>query len=247
MADMQQALQVGQIYVIHVWNGFEERRQRLEADFRAHGLEWTYILEGDIADLTEEILTTWFAPPFNIPSAGSSCVYKHLRACMRLLESNHPNALIFEDDAILASNFNAIFNQSIQEVHHLPTNIPLYISYENSGLDFIPASEQVPGQVLYERKAGRCAGAYLINRAFASLTLDYARNIRCSKAIDWVHNDLFAQHPEIKAYWCEPAIAEQGSHNGLYASSLESTPSGWLRKLSFVLQKWARQWKAKRK
>ncbi len=244
---MQQALQVDQLYVIHVWNGFEERRKRLEADFRAHGLEWTYILEGDISDLNEEILSTWFSPPFNSPSAGSSCVYKHLRACIRLIESDLQRALIFEDDAILAENFNPIFNQSIREISHLPETSPLYISYENSGLDFIPASEQHEGQVLYERRAGRCAGAYLINRAFAERTLEYARNIKCSKAIDWVHNDLFASQPDIKAYWSEPAIVEQGSHNGLYASTLESTPSGWFRQLSFRLQKWARRKRAGRK
>lgn len=247
MVDKQHKLQINQIYVIHVWNGFEERRKRLEADFRAHNLTWTYILEGDIADLNEELLSTWFAPPFHTPSAGSSCVYKHLRACMRLLESQHDQALIFEDDAILSADFNRIFNQSIQEIAHIPAQTPIYISYENSGLDFIPASEQKQGHVLYPRNAGRCAGAYLINRAFAHRTLDYARTRKCSKAIDWVHNDLFAEQPDIQAFWCEPAIVEQGSHNGLYASTLESTPSGWLRKWSFALQKWARQWKARRK
>jgi glycosyl transferase family 25 len=183
------------------------------------GLTHEFILDGNIDDLTDTVLETTFSGPMQRRRGSTSCAYKHLLACRRIVELKIPRALILEDDIIMLPAYRKTFSLCLEELHRRSLNNCI-ISLENSGHVFIRRSERTPGTLLYKKNKGRCAGAYLIDLECAQSILRYVEDHRVGEAIDWFHNRLFGENI-IDCYWLEPPVFEQSSNNGRMASLLE--------------------------
>lgn len=65
-------------FVLHVKQGYEERKIHIEKMMSDHNIPFQYILDGDIPDLTTERLDTYFSGARHSLSPGTSCAMKHI-------------------------------------------------------------------------------------------------------------------------------------------------------------------------
>lgn len=219
-------LVINNVFVLHVKKGYEERAKSIETQFTQHQIPFEYILDGDLTDLTSEIIEKYFSgQEMTIHKAFTSCAFKHILAYEKMIQEKMDYALIFEDDIVLSANFNAVFNQSIKEIQQKEEK-GIFVSYEDTTLEFVPKKELKQEKLLYPAKKGRCAGSYLIDYQTAKIMLNYIYEYKCHLPIDWLHNFLLDKNL-FSMYWCHPTIAQQGSHTGKFTSGL-STKQGTL-------------------
>lgn len=222
-------------YIIHVSTALE-REKHIKTQILDKGLEAQFINEGDIKDLTENILQTYFKGGMCVPQAATSCAYKHLRAYEYMLEQHIELALILEDDIILHQNFEAELKHIQAEIK--TTNIQaFFISLEDSDLRFIKKSTRLKNTRLYPQPTGRTAGAYIVDLEAAKRILEKIKTTKCDLPIDWFHN-LCASQKSIEIFWAHPTIATQGSLLGSIKSMIDNKPAHIWRILSFRLQRW---------
>lgn len=206
------------VLVLHVKKGYEERARHIEQMLHEKGIEFEYVTDGDKPDITADILDHYFADQMHQVTAATSCALKHLYAYERILQNNWNSALILEDDMIFYKHFIPIFNKCMQECkeRELPN---IFISFEDSSLHFVPKSQRKKGILLYPAKRDRFAGCYYISRECAQLIINYVATHKCHLPIDLFHKDLTVK-ASLPYYWCHPTIATQGTHTGLYSSSI---------------------------
>lgn len=205
------------ILVLHVREGYEDRKEHIDKMMNHRGYTFEYILDGDICDLTDDILNKYFTGEMHQRSAATSCAMKHLLACKYIIEHNLHGALILEDDMVLYSNFELVFNESMKELRERNLHCAL-ISFEDSCLIFVPRSERIRGQHLYAKHRDRFAGSLYYTREAAEFIISHATMEHCNLPIDLWHTALISKG--LGYYWCHPCIATQGTHTGLFASSI---------------------------
>ena len=106
------------VFVLHVKKGYEDREQHIKGMLQEMNIPFSWILDGDIADLTPEILDKYFAGDMHKAGATASCAYKHVLACKEIIAKNLDGALILEDDIQLdPCLFIDIFNKSLTELN----------------------------------------------------------------------------------------------------------------------------------
>lgn len=207
------------VLVLHVKKGYEDREKHIEQMMRNHHLPYIFILDGDIPDLTEELVNQYFTgDTMRVIGPQSSCAMKHLLACQYILNHDLKGALILEDDMVLYENFNRVYEESLLEMEKRKLKNAL-ISFEDSSLHFVPRSERKRGQHLYAHDRDRFAGAYYCSREAAQLILNYVEKHKCDLPIDCFHKALI-QRAGLLYLWCHPCIATQGTHTGLFVSSI---------------------------
>lgn len=229
-------LDVDRVYVIHVRKGAEDRAASIERQLALLGIEFEYVLDGDRDQLTPELIARWFRAPMAAATAETSCAFKHLTACERIVRDGRDAALVLEDDIVLPAHFVEALNRSIRELRTRADATPgmAYVSLENTGLEtFIPP---VGGQTLVRADHGRAAGAYWLSRGTAERILHHAERERLQEPVDHFLNRL-ARTGEMQVWWRHPAIAEQGSHNGMFSSLLVPGRGGPVRRLKWLARK----------
>ena len=159
---------------------------------------------------------------------------KHILIYEQIIRDKAPFALVFEDDIVLKPDFISIFNKSLAEIEKRPDieRNKLFVSYEDTTLRFIKKKDLKKNQLLYPQPSGRCAGAYLVSLEMAQIIVDFIKANKCHIIIDWFHNYL-AEQKLLQFYWCEPAIADQGSHSGMFDSSLSHKKQTAFRRLKW--------------
>ncbi len=206
------------ILVLHVRNGYEDRQLHIDSMMSSRGYAFEYVTEGDMCDLNEQVLDEYFTGNMHEVKAETSCAMKHLLACKRIVDENLPGALVLEDDMVLYSNFERVFDRCMKEIKDRGlTNA--FVSFEDSILKFVPRSERIKGQHLYKKDRDRYAGAYYCTRDAAKVIIDFVEREKCHLPIDLLHSFL-SKKGMLNYYWCQPTIATQGSHMGLFSSSI---------------------------
>lgn len=234
------AMANGETLVLHVKKGFENRARHIEKMLGRMGIRFEYILDGDVEDITPDILRRYFkGDKMAGPYPHTSCALKHLAAYRVILERGLDGALVLEDDIFLKKNFIKVFNKSMEELDALSDSgvLPVIVSYEDTRLRFVPRSRRRKGVVLYDGDRDRMAGAYYINRAAASVVLGHAETKRVDIQIDLLHCALL-RDGRLRYLWCQPTVATQGSHNGRLASGIAInksvfSPPAWRLKLVY--------------
>lgn len=206
------------VLVLHVKHGYEDRARNIEAIMNGLGISFEYITDGDMDDITPEIMDRYFSGIMHKIFAPTSCTLKHFYAYEYILKYNLPGALILEDDMVLYNNFIPIFNKCMQERHRRDLE-NILISFEDSNLSFVPRSQRVKGLHLYKGSRDRFAGCYYISNVCARQIMQYVNDNKCDLPIDCFHNALRVRIG-LPYYWCHPTIATQGSHTGLFRSSI---------------------------
>ena len=229
------------VLIIHA-KKLTDRLPHIENQLKKHlaGYEWQYILDADKEELTEELLDQYFVvgTEMHKMTSAASCSLKHLLACQYVVDHQLDGALILEDDIILHKNFRPMMEKSLAEHQNRFSDRPVFVSYEDSSLQFVPRSIRKKNQMLYKSPAWRTrfAGCYYVNNLAAKAIVDYAHHQKLGMPIDHLHITLY-DLKQMDIYWCHPAIATQGSCSGLFLSSvgqrrwLENVR--WLLKLSY--------------
>lgn len=221
-----------QVLIIHV-RGNEERKRYVQKQVDRLGMPCEYILDGNVEDLTPEIIDRYFKDNGREDTMRgafprTSCAYKHLLACRYIVEHNLDGALILEDDIRLYDNFRKVFSQSMAEYHDHHADEPFMANYEESGLMFIPRSQRVKGQVLYQVQRDRFTGCFFINRKAAEIILEYTERDKMELAIDRQHSKL-VQEGLLTYYWSHPCIACQCSCDGSMPTMIPTRPRPYKR------------------
>jgi len=150
-----------------------------------------------------------------------SLIMKHFHVYRQAI--HHDISLIFEDDVILADNFNETLQKYMSQ---LPKDFDMLFIGDGCNLH-IPS---VPNKNIYEKGlyptkwggngASRCSDSYIISNKCALKLCSYISKMTSMKLpIDWWINEA-ARDMKLKVYWAEPTIVTQGSLNGFFESSL---------------------------
>lgn len=206
------------ILVLHVKKGYEERERLMRDVLGKAGLDFEFILDGDLEDLTPERLERYFTGEMKQVAPYTSCTMKHLLACEYVIEHQLPGALVLEDDMILYKNFRKVFAECMEELARDHIDAAL-INFEDSALRFVPGRQRRWGKHLYRAQRDRFAGCYYVTQAAAKMIMDYVYEKKCDRISDVFHKSLI-ERIGLPYYWCHPCIATQGTHNGLLPSSL---------------------------
>lgn len=209
------------VLVLHVKKGYEQREQHIRQMLQAHHLHFRFILDGDIADLTDQSLRCYFTGDImSSTSAHTSCAMKHFLAYKHILEHHLKGALVLEDDAVLYKSFDRIYRACLSEIDMRGLKNAL-VSFEDSSLHLVPHSERKKGQYLYKHDRDRFTGAYYCTYEAAALIMHYVETHKCHLPIDRFHAALI-NLAGLNYYWCHPCIATQGTHSGCFRSSIST-------------------------
>lgn len=224
------------IYVVHALQGYEIHERHVNELFKEYGLAFEFVTDGDISLFTDEILHKYFTQEFiDNPKKGTiSLALNHILSYEKFLQTDYPFAIVFEDDPFFLRNFHKNLTKIIAEAKTLEPGF--IISLENTSLKFPGFCQMKPKKHLYRARKGRMAGAYMIDRVGAESALRSLEKEKCFDGIDWWHNFLVENHV-LKMYWAQPAISEQGSHNGLLQGNISTRSKSKKRRYNWLLQK----------
>lgn len=189
------SIKIEKVYVLHVKKGYEDRDLHIRKMLGNMNIPFQYILDGDMADLSTDVLSEYFRNDMLSITPATSCSMKHVLCYKHMIENQVQNALVLEDDIILSRDFVRKFNQSMDEIERINKGdkMPIMISYEDTRLRFIPRSQRIKGKCLYLGLCDRMTGAYYINLDAACTIMDYAKQYKMDLPIDLTHNQLLKE------------------------------------------------------
>lgn len=217
----------GTVFVAHVKTGYDDRRRHITGMMGRLGVPFEFMLDGDIADITPDRRATYFSTDISIPLPAQSCALKHILIYEEIVRRRLDGALVLEDDICLNPRFAEVFTKSMQELpayeqsgHNGEPALPVMISYEDTRLRFVERSRRQRGRVLYPGDRDRMTGCYYVNRAAAETMLNQLKSEGgLTMPIDLYHAWMLHEH-RLQYLWCQPTVATQGSHNGMFRSGI---------------------------
>lgn len=240
---MIQGTDIGGIYIVHGIKGYDDRevyvRDLLQNQY---GLEFEFVTESEDSAENDAWIKQYFREDIRniLPKGSMFCTLVHFLIYEKILNGDNRYAIIFENDVcFIGSKFIENIQLIVKEAEQLEEGF--LISLENSTLKFPSWKITKKGKYLYEASRGRCAGAYLIDKKAAELMLNDLTTNKCSKVIDWWHNDL-VERQLIRMYWAHPPLTEQGSFNGMHSSSISIRSNGHIRRFRWLCQKYVKMY-----
>ncbi|MBY4899044.1 glycosyltransferase family 25 protein [Cupriavidus sp. AU9028] len=226
------ALGLGGILVINV-RSFVERREHIERQLAAHGLECEFVHEFDANDIDPQTDQRYFDGPDLLRNV-KSCSLKHLVALQRAATRGWDRVLVLEDDAVLLPGFSEGLERALAESRAWEGPHVVYLG--SGGNQYTPRSQRRDGQSLYPNTRGRLTDSYVIGADAAAMRLAWMEANRMDHPIDHAF-DRMDRELGIQILWFEDPIVEQGSKNGRFATSLEGTRPRWRQQFHFALKK----------
>lgn len=228
------------VFVIHA-RRLSDRVAHIEKELDRVGLSFTWIELYDPEDIDGAVEARYFNTDNALTPGQKSCALKHLTAMERIRDLGCDSALIFEDDVFLRSDFMERLAQALDEAaRDWPS--PRILQLGAATNYYTPASQLQPGKCIYVGDKVRFAEAYVIGAKEAAMRLDWIARNRITLPIDLQYNVC---DPElgIPFLWVEPPLAEQGSLNGAFKSSLDTKKRPqWRLSLQFPVQKFKRKY-----
>jgi glycosyl transferase family 25 len=199
------------------------------------GLSCEWILDCDAPELTDEIIEKYYkrddAKALNmvIPLWGGgsehvarrlndceiSLAIKHTIAMQKIANGNENFALVLEDDCIFAENFNELFREYLQKTPSDWDIIHVGNGYGMAPEKYVSSHSNVAYKMMHP--ASRCAEAIFVKKEAAAKISSTMKPI-CLAADWWLACQYWLHN--LNVYWWEPAIVTQGSHAGIFKSSL---------------------------
>ena len=232
-----QVLGLDAIYVLNV-KAFDERLRSIIAQLAHFGLTAEIIQDWDPPEITPAVETQWFAPGA-LTVAQRSCALKHVEALRRIRDRGQTHALVLEDDALLAPDFDDGVKRALVEAHRYPEESVIFIG--SGGNFFTPRSQREPGRSLYPGPRGRFADSYIIGHRAAGRRLDWIARHRIDEPMDNQFETIDRQ-TGIQMLWLEDPVVEQGSKNGRFVTAIDKQYPRWLQGVQFHWEKLRRKW-----
>ncbi|KIZ46844.1 hypothetical protein OO17_06065 [Rhodopseudomonas palustris] len=226
-------------YVIHA-KSLPERTDHIQRELDRAGIAFEWVLDFDADEIPSDVDQAYFAEGADLTLRQKSCALKHICAMQRIRERDQDLALVFEDDAQLVPDFVARLKLVLADAERWPRPRILHLGAATNF--YTPAAQLRPGQLVYPGNRVRNMEAYVLGAAEAEARLDWIARHPMHEPIDIVFN---TGDPAmgIPFLWPEPPLAEQGSLNGAFKSSLDRKGHGQTRlRIQFAVQKFRRRY-----
>lgn len=213
-------------YVLHVKKGYEEREKSILEQFSILDQPFEWILEHDKTDITPEILDKYqYSGDFNIEAV--SCSLKHICVWERIAQGDHDGAFVFEDDVLIdLDRFKQVSRKALAEYHERWPGCG-YISLGSGCALYVPWTKKRKNTLLYPAGYVRATDSYWINRETAQKMVQWIGENGFAKPADHLIDQVCSEL-NIPIFWLEPTLVNQGSHTGLFASSIQTLERGKL-------------------
>ncbi len=211
-------------YVLHVKKGYEEREKSIIEQFSSLELPFEWILDHDKDDITSEILKAYqYKGNFNVEAI--SCALKHICAWERIAQEDCDGGFVFEDDVLIdLERFKQVSKKALAEYQALWPGCG-YISLGSGCALYVPWTKKRKNRMLYQASYARAADSYWINRETAQIMVKWVKENGFAKPADHLIDHICSEL-NIPILWLEPTIADQGSHTGLFTSSIQILERG---------------------
>lgn len=226
-------------YVIHA-KSLPERTDHIRRELDRAGIAFEWVLDFDADEITPDVDQAYFSPDAKLSMQQKSCALKHIVAMQRIRARGQDLALIFEDDAQLVPDFMARLARVLQEAERWPRPRVLHLGAATNF--YTPAAQLQPGRMVYAGNRVRNMEAYVLGAVEAQARLDWISRYPMHEPIDIAFN---TGDPAmgIPFLWPEPPLAEQGSLNGAFRSSLARKNHSPARlRIQFAVQKFRRRY-----
>lgn len=202
------------IFIIHVSKGYEERREHIDSHLPQKGFRhYEYMLDGDIKDLTPEILKKYFSNSNNL--AEKSCAYKHIRVYEEMVVRNIETALVFEDDAFLTNN--AL--EQLKKIEKEMVNERNYIVNIEQSNRSVPLYYKKKQKLCYLASHTKRCGGYIIHLDVAKKFVQFFESNTTAMPSDTFQTHM-REELQYNTFWMDPPIVQQGSKDGTFESEL---------------------------
>lgn len=229
-------------YVIHVKKGYEERERSIVEQFARLDLDFEWVLDYDIADLTPEVLSRCGYQEGKLRPAEISCSLKHIAAWEQIAAADSPGAFVFEDDVLLdCRRFKTVAAAALAEFS-VGADAAGYLSLGDGCALYVPWTKLRRGRYLYPAEQVRATDSYFLTKAAARRMLEMIGREGFYLPADHLINRLCHQLA-IPILWLSPTVVCQGSHTGRFASQIQTWDRGELKeKVKWLLKKFRRKY-----
>jgi GR25 family glycosyltransferase involved in LPS biosynthesis len=207
------------IFIIH-YKKLIDRKKHILKQFEKYNITDYEFIEIDRDELQGYDLSIFE----NITNAYMAVALSHLYA-YKQIKDNYDEALILEDDVILADNFINIFNNYLIQ---LPQEYDML--FLGDGCYYhIDAHILSPNKNIYQKShtptiwgsmqdgSTRCIDSCLVSKKCAIKLCNYINNLtkKINTTTDhWLN--IVAKEKNFLMYWAEPTITTQGSQTGMF-------------------------------
>lgn len=222
-------------YILHVKKGYEDREACIIDQFSRLGIEFEWVLDHDKHELPPDVLKR-YGYHGDIPPEAISCSMKHIAAWERIAAGGDAGGMVLEDDALIdIDRFETVVSESLAELQR-DWGGRGCICFGNGCAMFVPWTKIKKGQQLYRAETVRATDSYWIDRQTALERLDWIRKNGFSQPADHLI-DTIDTELGLSIFWSEPTIVTQGSHTGLFGSSIQlKDKAGWWKRVEWALK-----------
>ena len=225
-----------QCYVLHVKRGYEDREASIIHQFKRLGLEFEWVLEHDKDELDPAVLDVYGYWQTDMPPEAISCSLKHIAAWERIAAGQAAGGLVLEDDVLIdVQHFETVVHDCLAELQRDWLGRGC-ICFGDGGALYVPWTKIKKGRRLYRAEFARMGDSYWIDRQTAVMRLDWLRQNGFTKPADHLI-DTIDRALGLPILWSVPTVVSQGSHTGLFRSSIQrKEKTGWWKRLEWILK-----------
>jgi glycosyl transferase, family 25 len=211
-------------YVLHVKKGFKEREDSIVEQFSKLNLPFEWILDHDKNEITPQLLEK-YKYSGNLKKVEISCALKHICAWEQIAQGNSSGAFIFEDDILIdIDKFKIVAQKALAEFQTKWSGAGC-ISLGSGCALYVPWTKKEKKRMLYPAEMVRAADSYWINKETARMLMKWIKENGFSLPADHLIDKICGQL-KIPILWLDPTIVNQGSHTGLFSSSIQNLERG---------------------
>jgi glycosyl transferase family 25 len=222
---------VDAVYVLTV-RGYTGRQAHIERQLAAHGIAFRFVFAHDVPDMDPALVAATFGPS-DLRPPHQSLVLKNIQVWRDAVAQGHARVLVFEDDAVLAPDFAARFDEAMRAAVQLAPGWMLFLG----GVDTkVPDRYFLSAGPLVELPMATAEGC--VHDALAMRRrLQWLESHRVTLAADHLVKHIDAAQGT-RQFWLRHPVVEQGSVVGLFDSELDSHRRRHGRTYNILRNRW---------
>jgi len=228
-------------YVLHVKEGFTNREKSIIEQFARLELPFEWVLDYDKDELSDDVLER-YGYSGSLRKEEISCCLKHITAWERIARGPWAGGFVFEDDILIdVQNFKAGIQKAILELN---THWQGHgcISLGNAMAFYVPWTKRKKDRLLYQADFIRATDSYWLTKALARKMVEWIMangfSLPADHLVDRINMEL-----EVPMLWLAPTLISQGSHTGLFASSIQNQERGkWFDRIEWRIKIFRRKY-----
>jgi len=208
---------IDKVFVLTV-KSFEQRIESIRSQLTNHNIDFEFVFDHDIPDLTDEDLALF--GPSNMGPPHKSLVLKNIAVWKRMCADDIGRALIFEDDAILDENFKAEITTLIPAINELDSGYLIFLGGADMRIDKAFLNHPSP---LVPRAVETTEGL-IIDKESAERRLQWIQSNKITLPADGFIRAI-DKELGIKQFWPKNVLVTQGSVTGQFKTTLDDSRS----------------------